>query len=53
MDVTQKRPYDGTYNTLQGSQLHERLSSTRRRDGDYGAGDSRIFEGEHVTLGGR
>jgi hypothetical protein len=24
-----------------------------RRDGDYGAGDSRIFEGEHVTLGGR
>jgi hypothetical protein len=29
MDVTHKRPYDGTYNTLQGSQLHERQASAR------------------------
>ena len=28
-DVTQKRSYDGTHNTLQGSQLHERLPSPR------------------------
>jgi len=27
--VTQKRRYDGTYKTLQGSQLHERLPSMR------------------------
>jgi hypothetical protein len=29
MDVTHKRPYDDTHNTLQGSQLHERLPSPR------------------------
>jgi len=27
--VTRKRRYDGTHNTLQGSQLHERLPSAR------------------------
>jgi hypothetical protein len=27
--VTQKRFYDGTHNTLQGSQLHERLPPVR------------------------
>lgn len=28
-DVTRKRPYDGTHNTLSGSQLHERQPSLR------------------------
>jgi hypothetical protein len=31
--VTQERRYDGIYKTLEGSELHERLPSTRRRDG--------------------
>jgi hypothetical protein len=31
--ATRKRRYDGTNNTLQGSELHERLPSSRRRGG--------------------
>lgn len=51
--VTRKRRYDDTHNTLQGSQLHERLPSPRRRDGGYGASGRESSKGNTSWLGGR